>query len=770
MAMEDEKRRPIKLWRGYENYSHYFWVNPEGQVGGSGNLNDFIEEIQSITIPLVGNRIHYINLPCSFDIETSSFLEFGIKKATMYLWSFCFNGSTILGRTWDEFIELIETLSYYLSTNKYKLIVYVHNLSYEFQFMRKWFSWEKVFAVETRRPAYAIMDNGIEFRCSYLLSNYALAYIGEKLLSKYQVQKDVGALDYSLVRHNLTPLTEEEIWYSVHDVQVVTSYIQEKIEQEGDISKIPLTNTGYVRRYCRDFCFTQQQKEPALIRKLSARYHERMKSLIITSKGEYDSLHQAFAGGFTHAAPSWSGKTLENVDSYDLASSYPAVMVMKKFPIARGVFIGNCSIDSIEGLISKGYCVLFTVKLWWVDPRFIYESYISLSRCTEISDDAVINNGRVASAMYLTCTITEQDWDIIKKCYFFDRVEVFSARFYPSGYLPRPFILSILHLFANKTSLKDVEGKETEYMVSKNMINSAYGMSVTNIIRDIYEYSNSEGWMTEDADVTSQLVSYNKNHNRFLFYAWGVWVTAHARHNLWDAIFECGPDFVYADTDSVKLLNGSTHEHFFTLYNLHIDVQIKKVCDYWGIPQSLYHPLTKKGAKKTIGIWEKEESYKTFKTIGAKRYIYEYESGELLFTVSGVNKHTGTPYLLHRYSGVGDDESYELFKLAYSDSPSLRKESAEALSKVIEMHKAGILDYRGCFDAFADGLYFPPSATGKQTLTYVDKGGLIKVRDYLGKKNYVMELSFIHMEPQEYNMSQSEEYVRFLRGYQDASL
>ena len=770
MAMENQKGKSIGSWEGYKNYDHYFWVNPQDQVGGSGNIDDFLEEIQSVPIDVITSRTRYLNIPCSFDIETSSFLEYGLKKATMYLWSFCFNGSTILGRTWEEFIELIDLLAYQLSTTKYKLIIYVHNLSYEFQFMRKWFTWDKVFAVETRRPAYAIMSNGIEFRCSYLLSNYKLAYIGENLLSRYLVQKDVGALDYSKIRHYLTPLTQEEIWYSVHDVQVVTSYIQEKIENEGNITHIPLTNTGYVRRYCRDFCFTQQQREPAVVKKLSAHYHERMKSLIITSQGEYDSLHQAFAGGFTHAAPSWSGQVVENVDSYDLASSYPAVMVMKKFPIARGVFIGNCEIETIEKLIAKGYCVLFTVKLWWVDPRFIYESYISKSRCLETSDDAVINNGRVASAMYLTCTVTEQDWDIIKKCYFFDKVEVFSARFYPAGYLPRPFILSILHLFANKTSLKGVEGKETEYMVSKNMINSSYGMSVTNIIRDLYEYSNTASWVTEKADVTSQLVSYNNNHNRFLFYAWGVWVTAHARHNLWDAIFECGPDFVYADTDSVKLLNGYKHEHFFTLYNLHIDVQIRKVADYWNIPTSLYHPLTKKGEKKTIGVWEREETYKQFKTIGAKRYIYEYMSGELLFTVSGVNKHVGTPYMLHTYSNRNSDEDYDLFKLAYSDTPSERDKAAKALSRVIEMHERGDLDYSGVFDAFNDGLYFPPEATGKQTLTYIDNGGLTRVRDYLGNLTYVLELSYIHMEPQEYNMSQSEEYVKFLRGYRDASL
>lgn len=749
-------------WRGYKNYDHYYWW--------VDSRDEWLEEVKSIPIELDGKRNKYINIPCAFDIETSSYLEYGEKKATMYLWSFCCNGSTILGRTWSEFADLIELLAEEFMTDKYHLIIYVHNLGYEFQFMRNWFKWDEVFAIKERRPVHATMSNGIEFKCSYILSNYALAYIGEKLIKKYTVQKDVGALDYSKVRHSRTELTQEEIWYSVHDVQVVTSYIQEKIENEGGISKLPLTNTGYVRQYCRDYCFTQGATEPKEIRKMSARYHERMQSLIITSQAEYDQLHQAFAGGFTHAAPTWSGTTLSDVCSFDLASSYPAVMVMKKFPMARSIFIGNTSIDNVEKQISKGYCCLFTIVLWWVDPKFTFENYISVSRCTDISDDAVINNGRVASAMRIQLTVTEQDWDIIKRCYYFDRVEVYGLRIYPADYLPRPFILSILHLFSNKTSLKDVEGRENEYMVSKNMINSAYGMSVTNIVRDLYEYSNVEGWCTSEADTMSQLTKYNTNHNRFLFYAWGVWVTAHARHNLWDAIFEFGPDFVYADTDSIKGLNLEEHEHFFKLYNNHIDVQIADVCRFWKIDPALYHPKTSTGKVKTIGIWEREEDYAKFKTIGAKRYIYEYKSGELLFTVSGVNKYCGVPYLLHAYSNRNSGEDYELFKLAYSNAPNLRSESTQALSKVIEMHKRGDLDYSDVFDAFSDGLYFPPEATGKQTLTYCDHGGVSKCIDFMGQPMAVLELSYIHMEPQYYRMTQSNEYVKFLKGYRDASL
>ena len=404
-----------------------------------------------------------------------------------------------------------------------------------------------------------------------------------------------------------------------------------------------------------------------------------------------------------------------------------------------------------------------------VTPKFIYENYISVSRCSEISKNAVINNGRVASADYLQTTVTEQDWDIIKKCYDFDQPEFYSCRYYYADYLPRPFILSILHLFANKTSLKGVEGRETEYMVSKNMINSAYGMSVTNIIRDLYEYSDVDGWTTEDADVSTQLKKYNTNHNRFLFYAWGVWVTAHARHDLWEAIFEFGPDYIYADTDSIKGLNFDKHMSFFKLYNNRVNVQLSKMCKQLNIPISLCKPKTKKGEVKTIGVWEIEESYKTFKAIGAKRYMYEHETGEMSFTVSGVNKHYGMPYLLKEYSGV-DPQYYSLIELAYSPDPNLEKESREAMKKVVELHNNGEIDYTPLFEKFSEGLYFPPEATGKQTLTYIDKPLSFSCTDYNGLTHHCFEFSVIHMEPQSYYMSQTAEYLRFLDGFRDASI
>lgn len=225
------------------------------------DINDILEEIKPlIQYSCINTKHKYIDLPCAFDIETSSFFHSSGKEekekvAVMYEWTFGILGYIIIGRTWKEFKEMI--LNIYLQLelfNDYRLVIYVHNLGYEFQFMRKHFEWESIFANKNRQPIYALTTNNIEFRCSYLLSGYRLEIIGEEL-DKYKIKKLVGNLDYNKIRSPETPLTDKELSYCINDVKVVMCYIVEKLLEYKTISNIPLTKTGFVRRYVRNKCF-----------------------------------------------------------------------------------------------------------------------------------------------------------------------------------------------------------------------------------------------------------------------------------------------------------------------------------------------------------------------------------------------------------------------------------------------------------------------------------------------------------------------------------
>lgn len=176
----------------------------------------------------------------------------------------------------------------------YALFVYVHNLSYEFQFLRKWFEWQRVFSIDLRKPIYAITTGNIEFRCSYLLSGYSLAKLGEQLM-KYKCAKAVGDLDYQQIRHSETPLTDAEIHYCINDIKVVMCYIQERIEESKGITHIPITKTGFVRKYCRAHCLREKSDAGKTVPNWD--YVNLMQELQITGMNEFNMLQRAFAGG-----------------------------------------------------------------------------------------------------------------------------------------------------------------------------------------------------------------------------------------------------------------------------------------------------------------------------------------------------------------------------------------------------------------------------------------------------------------------------------------
>ena len=680
-----------------------------------------IGDLLSINIPTIrtNKKIEYLNIESSFDIETSSVKIQNEKSAFMYIWMFGigYGEPVYYGRTWKEFTELCKTLQqvYDLNENR-RLVIYVHNLGYEFQFMRKYFEWLNVFSVGERKPLKALCDYGIEFRDSYILSGYSLAKTGENL-QKHKIKKMVGDLDYSLVRTANTNMTKKELGYCKGDIDVVNAYISEQIEQYGDIAKIPLTNTGRVRSYVRNNCYYTSKNHRKSSKGKYYRYRKIMNDLTITKK-EYIQLKRAFMGGFTHANANYSNKLLHDVTSIDFTSSYPSVMLAEQFPMSKGKEIQVTSLDELELLCDK-YCLVFDIKLENIRPKISHENYISESKCF-ILKGSEINNGRVYSADELAMTITNVDYDIIKQCYSWDSIAITNVIRYHKGYLPKAIIQSILELYQDKTELKGVEGKEVEYLLSKGMLNSVYGMSVTDIVKDEHIYIDD--WDKEPANIDEQIEKYNESKNRFLYYPWGVWVTAYARKNLWTGIIAFGDDYIYSDTDSIKLKNYENHSDYINWYN---DMTVTKLTDmmnHYKFDLELLSPKTIEGDTKMLGIWDYEGTYPRFKTLGAKRYLQE-EKGKLHLTVAGLSKQNGINYMVEQCNG----------------------------------------DFEKVFDLFNDDLYIPASKTGKMTHTYIDDKQEYRIKDYQGNDSNVSVESSIHLEPAEFTLSISKQYGKFLK-------
>lgn len=658
--------------------------------------------------------IEYYQISASFDIETTSFYDNDNKCAVMYVWALCVEGRVYQGRTWNEYTDMMNTIAGILDTgNNTRFVIYAHNLSYEFQFLRKWCNWEKVFAVKDRAPVYAITDNGIEYRCSYILTGLPLYKLADKItITKIHKIPDY---DYNKMRFTSTPLTADEYKYNAYDVIIVTAYIHEQITAEKNIQNIPLTNTGYVRRKFRVNCLYDGKRAHRKLSHAAQEYQNIIHNLTI-AETEYLQLKRAFQGGFTHASCLKSGKTFYNVKSYDFTSSYPAVMVAEMFPMSPAEHVTISTRAEFAHNLNN-YCCMFDCEFTNICSKKIYENPISISRCWGIVN-AVNDNGRVFSADRLCTTVTEQDFKTILNFYSWEDLKISNFTRYKKGYLPRQFVLTLLELYKNKTTLKDVPEEIMLYMLSKGMLNSAYGMCVTDIVRDVISYTTD--WETTEPILADEIKKYNNSRTRFLFYPWGVWVTAYARRNLFTAIEALGSDYIYSDTDSVKLINADKHQQYFDNYNANIQNKIKTALKTQNIDPELAQPKTIKNKIKPLGVWDFDGEYSEFKTLGAKRYLVRYaDNGKLSATVAGVPK--------------------------------------KAIENALEKTSSP-------FGNFANNLTLSPAESGKKTHTYIDNEISGQHRDYLGNMCDFYEKSCVHLENAPFSMSMTDYYIDFLKG------
>lgn len=689
--------------------------------GYPNKIEEFIDRLSESTYDVKKNnkKVAYYQIPCSLDIETSSFIKDGEKRATMYIGALDINHIIYFFRTWEEMGELFDAIhEFFMLGENTRLLIYVHNLSYEFQFLRKWITWDKVFALSEREVVYAV-SGGIEFRCSYKLSGYSLENLAK--IRKLPIKKLNEDYDYKLLRTSQSELEEDVYKYLINDVEIIIYYIEQLLKEEKEISRIPITKTQYVRRYTRNQCS-------------SYKYRKMIRNLDINIE-EYDYLKKAFAGGFTHANILNSNKIFENVSSYDFTSSYPAVMLSEKFPMSSSERLDNPSEKDIDDSI-KYYCCIIELELYNVESKFIADNPLSASKC-EITGKKEIDNGRIMSADKIKTVITEQDFMTIKEFYNIGDIKILTIYRYVKNYLPTEFIKAILDLYKIKTELKGVDNRETEYLNSKEMLNSEYGMTVTDILRDTIEYKNDE-WGIGEMDIEHEIDKYNNKFDRFMFYPWGVWVTAYARRNLFTAILELKGDYIYSDTDSVKFINRESHLDYFNRYNFMLEKKLERAMKYHNLDMELVKPKTIEGKEKLIGEWDYDGDYSYFKTLGAKRYI-TVSKDTIVLTVSGLNKNYALPYIL--------------------DQCGIKYERQNGKCKML-----GQPNIKKVFDFFSEGMYIPKGKTGKNTHTYIDDEFGCVVQDYKGKYCKVHEKSCIHLDEADYKLSLAEDYLNFILG------
>lgn len=673
----------------------------------------------------IGKAYDYMNDPVRYDKSLSPKKRDKLLKkkidncwhlSFMYIWQMCIADEeddviyeSWYGRSWDEFKDLISFLK---SFDGCTWVIWVHNLGFEFEFIRDMFTWDEQFFTHKHRPIWVKTDN-IIFRCSYKMSGMSLKSTAESW--KCENQKGSGdEFNYDLYRHNSTVLSPKEFEYCEYDVLTLAQYIHKKWKTEGskkNLWSLPLTATGEPRKHIKNEIDNEHKKGQL--------YPKIANGMLYDYEG-YLTVKCAMKGGYTHTNPRYYSEAVfaepskgVRIFSRDKTSFYPYIMLTKLFPYhmekIQDSYINKALADSDRT------ATIFTVHFKGLRLRpggFPYHSIHKgcingKSKDThfkvlyhDIDNPAdpklITDNGKLIYADDVIDIITDVDWKVYEANYTWEDCEKYNAI---SGYkerLPLPYIISILDWYEVKTIYKGNDEKIVIYQNAKGKINAVFGMSCTDPCKISVYYLNGVWASDSDAkdfnikDVTEHTLS--EQHERYTkishttelcnLYQWGCYITAYARGILMEHNKFLGEECtLYNDTDSTYYCTRSEEDRkriddYFDDY--HRNVIMKEINDAiavnnermannqkWKVQHSFltlksFAPENEKGESFMIGLMDIEHEIKAFKALGAKRYCYIYydkkkDKDIVLPTVAGISKAKMRAYLLEE---IGEKQFY----------------------------------------------------------------------------------------------------------------
>lgn len=541
---------------------------------------------------------------------------------------------TLYGRKPSDIPKCLHDIHFNMHGDK--TFIFVHNLAYDWVFMRKFLMSEfgEPAGQLNTKPHYPLtitFGNGIILRDSLILAQRSLARWGSDL--KVPDAKAIGYWDYDKLRDQHSYLDLLELLYIQNDVLCGVECIDATMHQlNKNINSLPYTATGIPREQ---------------VRKRGKLNNAHVKFLRQVPDYEtHKKLEMCYHGGFTHGNRHFINMTMHDVQGWDFASSYPYCMLSEKFPTQRfKPYKKPLKPERVAALAEKyAFIVKFTAVNIRIRDDFMPMPALQFSKCLR-AVNPLLDNGRVLSAGLVQIYLTETDLKVINEVYTWEDAICTDIEVSIKTYLPKWFCDYVYECFVAKTQLKG--GDPVAYALSKTVINALYGMLVQKPVKEVIEEDYQTGLydIKEDFDECAEYEKYKEKINSILPYQWGVWVTSYAFYNLFElgkcadsTMEDNGGLWLYSDTDSCYGIKWNTEK--IDAYNKKCIEKLEKR-GYGGVPHN--------GRLFYMGVAETEgdkDIYTEFRYQGAKRYAgRQKQDGELHITVAGVPKKTGAKCL-----------------------------------------------------------------------------------------------------------------------------
>lgn len=713
------------------------------------------------------NKRKYSNIIYAFDIETTTYNN----VTSHYLSNFqsvnfdCRNmpnsdiisniSSPTFCRNNNDVNLYFEHLNQQAENEGLTYLIYIHNLSYEFDylikniaFFRENFEQADILFLKPRIPVTIRIKN-IELRCSYKLLNKSLRELGKNLnYPKLEI-------DYKALYFEFSKLPQIEYEYNERDVKLTLLAVLKECSQWEyikSVNDIPITSTGLTRKNNQ---YINDKKSKDLWAGLCNYQRSFDKQFI-------DFIESTYTGGYTHANALFFGKPLKNVLSIDIVSSYPHSILHRNYPHYFKKYKGTHKYNYLKFCIAenkitykdiiKNYkqpfkrAFLATVKLVNIQAKHLPNNNLilplSYSKCVDVFG-CVLDNGRIYSAKRLITNLTEVDFWILEQFYTFDIEDCFEL-YYTNYYrqLPEYVTNSTRTYLHQKSTLKSVlkhfengeditpdlfyndnlkgyifndeqinsictlERTEQEqtlndsYRASKNRLNAQYGINVQKLLQPNIKY---------DIELDEYITTYPdciETKRLYRDFIKGLYITAYSRLTLFVfalyLIDNTHTSLVYSDTDSWKCFNDiESVKHCVDDYNIHLNEIINNSADY------------------NVGNFDCECIYSNFCTLGCKKYI-----------TSAINKKTGKDEITTTIAGVNKYKTSQAFT---------------------ELYKSFDYDFKSlCQVAFSPCTVLSSTVTGKLVTKYSNDEYSMTVTDENGAIGHISGRNMVELVESDY--------------------
>lgn len=519
------------------------------------------------------------------------------------------------GRTYESLYTFLDSLVRRSVDEGVQVKVAVHNLSYDYMFVRQWLRGfddiDVVCRSSTRVLRIAVGPRDmpwVVFFDTLAIFGYSLRQLGENLgYSKTHI-------DYSAAIAPDTTLGESWVEYNRRDVYILMLGIcRSLLTREGvtlqTLGRSILTKTGIVRVQDRESRRigalrvskrrTIYDEDRIVVRGHSFPDEESYLKWCSYSSTTHTEVKGCYAGGVNLSNAHYLGLVTHDVKSVDLKSAYPAIMVSYRIPtnpvhvsdVGRYSYLISSRqlpnpCDVIEGNVPfwRG-TVCFTGLR--VDPEWearVGDTSVSLSMLAghrENSGTCAFRDGYLHDASQATITMTSATFYEICAQYDFDSAEFLDLDVYVSHESPTRYTtLRTLHHYAEKSFVKradatncddgyaagfiswderealaagDVsEGWKRDFVLRhKGNLNSLYGIMVTDPLHGTW-------YLGDDmlpCDIPARFGETDIRRDAMQWREAGVLIAVYNRYKLVWCVrkaVDLGYDVVYCDTDSIK--------------------------------------------------------------------------------------------------------------------------------------------------------------------------------------------------------------------------